>query len=75
MPRRPNSERRVEWKISVNAELAAEVQIAFINPLTGRAGYGSRSELVEHLIRLWLQGGDAAVLAHRQEIEANAPIG
>lgn len=65
MPRRANVDPRTEWKVSIDATIAARVEHAVFDHLSGKPAYGQRSALIERLLVLWLDGGDAAVLASR----------
>lgn len=51
-PRQPYL--RVDFKISLPAALAAEIDLMFEDPLTRRPKYGARARLVESLLRNWL---------------------
>ena len=61
---RPRSEYiRADVKVSLSAPLAAELNLALIDPLTQRRKYGALSKLVEALLRQWLadQAGEDPV--------------
>lgn len=45
---------RADLKVSVNAAVAAQVDLLLEDPLTRKAKYGARSKLVESLLRNWL---------------------
>lgn len=45
---------RAELKLSIDARLHALVEQELQDPLTRKAKYGARSELVEELLRGWL---------------------
>jgi len=51
---------RAEWKLSLRAAIAAEVDLMLEDPLTRKPKYGSRSKLVESLLDEWIarQKGD-----------------
>lgn len=48
------TELRADWKLSISARLAALVEMQLQNPITKKAGYGKRSELIEQLLKEWL---------------------
>lgn len=73
MSRRSSKERRVEWKLSLQAELAARVNLRLLDPLTVRPGYGSRKDLIEFLLETWLSGGIDELVKKRQEMLSHAP--
>lgn len=52
--RPPNAEATVEWKISVPLSIANKVTLILADPLSGSVRYGSRSKLIELLLRNWL---------------------
>jgi hypothetical protein len=45
---------RVDFKVSLPAALAAEIDLMFEDPLTRRPKYGARAKLIESLLRNWL---------------------
>lgn len=45
---------RVDFKVSLPAHLAAEVDFLFTDPLTNRPTYGSRAKLIQALLEWWL---------------------
>lgn len=54
-PGRPRSPfLRSDWKISLPAALAAEVELRLLDPLTKKPGYAARSRLIEELLKRWL---------------------
>lgn len=53
--RPPLASPKVAWKVHVDARLAAEVELILADPLRGRAAYGERSELLETLLRSWIE--------------------
>lgn len=48
------TELRADWKLSISAKIAALVELELQDPLTKKAKYGARSELVEKLFTEWL---------------------
>ena len=58
--------RSVAWKLRIPYDLAAAIEEMFLNPLTGRPGYGEKSDLVVTLLRKYLDEQTAA-LAQLQE--------
>lgn len=54
---------RAEWKLSLHAATAAEVDLMLEDPLTRKPKYGARSKLVESLLDDWLsrQRGGASL--------------
>lgn len=54
MPRRPNNEMRTEWKISLPATLAGQIEMLLLDPITGKPRYGARRQLIEGLLTEWL---------------------
>jgi hypothetical protein len=57
-PRKPYI--RAEWKVSLKARLAGEIDLMLENPLTRKPQYGARARLIEALLDRWLaeQKGD-----------------
>lgn len=68
MPRRANVDPRTEWKVSLDATIAARVEAIIFDHLSGKPAYGKRSALIERLLVLWLDGGDAALLDERKRV-------
>lgn len=62
--RRDSSVLRVEWKISLPAELAARIEMTLYSPHQRKPQYGGRSQLIERLLR-----------EHLAQIEANSNAG
>ena len=56
---------RVDFKVSLPAALAAEIDLMFNDPLTNRPKYGARAKLVQSLLEDWLS---------RQRGEAGRPV-
>ena len=58
MPRRAgrpqSAELRADWKLSLPASVAAEVDLLLEDPLTRKPKYGARSSLVEAMLRNWI---------------------
>jgi hypothetical protein len=53
--RKPNAVPTVEWKLHIQADLAAEIEMLLLDPARERAKYGARSELIHQLLRQWLE--------------------
>lgn len=53
--RKPYSEIRVQWKLYLPLSLAAEVELLLLDPLREKVKYGARNELIEKLLREWLE--------------------
>ena len=49
-----HSDPPVEWKVSLPASLAHRITLILADPLSGSTRYGSRSKLIELLLRNWL---------------------
>lgn len=45
---------RVDFKVSLPAALAAEIDLSFNDPLTNRPKYGARAKLIQVLLENWL---------------------
>ena len=54
--RKPYSEPRVQWKFYLPETLAAEVELLLLDPMREKVRYGARNELMEKLLRDWLNG-------------------
>lgn len=52
--RKPRAIPTVEWKLHIQADLAAEVELLLADPAREKAKYGARSELIHSLLRDWL---------------------
>jgi hypothetical protein len=52
--RRSRIDRPVRWELSIPTSLAAEVELKLIDPLRRTQLFGSRSRLVQLLLREWL---------------------
>ena len=59
MKRSPHGEPLRHWHITLPESLANRVDLLLIDPLSGRVKYGSRSGLVERLLREHLDAGAA----------------
>ena len=62
---------RAEWKLSLRAAIAAEVDLLLEDPLTRKPKYGARSKLIESLLDDWLSrqsGGEAKPIPSRSEL-------
>lgn len=44
----------VDWKVRIPSDLAAEVELLLFDPLTENVTYGARSQLLESLLRDWV---------------------
>lgn len=51
-PRSPNP--YVQWKIHIDASVAARVELFFFDRVRGKPKYGSRHELINSLLSNWL---------------------
>jgi len=52
---RPNSPNlRSDWKLSIDATVAAEVAILLTDPVTKKEKYGARSRLIQELLKGYL---------------------
>ena len=45
---------RVDFKVSLPAALAAEIDLSFNDPLINRLKYGARAKLIQVLLENWL---------------------
>ena len=45
---------RVDYKVSLPAKLAADIDYLFFDPATNKPRYGARARLIEALLRFWL---------------------
>lgn len=54
MPRRPSAELRTEWKISLPAPLAAQVEYLLLDARSMKSKYGSRAALIAQLLSNWV---------------------
>lgn len=56
MPRKRHLDTPVQWFINIPKTLAAKVELLLADPLQpDRARYGSRSALVQQLLREWIE--------------------
>lgn len=53
--RRAYSVPSVAWKIHIYGDVAAELELLLADPLTGQIKKGARSQLINRLLREWLQ--------------------
>lgn len=60
MPRRARGALSTDLKISIDAALAGQVEMLLLDPIHGKAKYGSRSKLIERLLRDWVDSQLAA---------------
>jgi hypothetical protein len=56
-PRSP--ENYTQWKVHIDATIAARVEMRFFDPIRGKPKYGSRHELINELLREWLEKQEA----------------
>ena len=63
--RPPSKTQRIEWKIHISVELAAQVELMLADPVRGRVAYAARSRYIESLIERDLERrrGDGIVKA------------
>lgn len=54
MPRRPTNELRTEWKISLPAALAAQVEFLLLDAASMKSKYGARSALITEQLSRWV---------------------
>lgn len=52
--RRPNVVPSVEWKAHIPVDLAGQVELLLLDPVTSKPRHGARSELVTRLLRDWI---------------------
>lgn len=58
MPRDNSGELRTEWKISLPATLAAQVEFLLLDAVHGKPTYGARSALIGELLRRYVEETD-----------------
>ncbi len=49
----------VRWNLSIPADIAAQVETQFFDPITKKPRYGERNKLVTTLLREWVQRNGA----------------
>jgi hypothetical protein len=54
--RPPNVERPIEWRVNVPENVAAQVELRLLDPVSGRPRYAVRSKLIAVLLERWLSG-------------------
>jgi metal-responsive CopG/Arc/MetJ family transcriptional regulator len=56
MPRGRNArvDRPTRWEVSLPTSLAAEIELYLFDPVRRKQAFGSRSALVQRLLREWL---------------------
>ena len=54
MPRPRNAIPKVRWYCYVPEDLSNLTDILLLNPSTGRPAYSARSDLIEELLREWV---------------------
>lgn len=52
--RRRHHEDTTPWSFQLPTELTSKVDLLLLDPMTGKVRYGSRTQLVETLLRNWL---------------------
>lgn len=57
----------VPWRVYIPADLAAKVELLINDPLRDKAKYGERGQLIEGLLREWLEK------QQKQEVQAELP--
>jgi hypothetical protein len=68
---------RADWKLSIEAALAAEVDLVLEDPVTRKPKYGARSKLVQMLLRNYLramQGQELEPLPTVQQLIADESL-
>ena len=45
----------IVWKIHIPAPLAFQIEVRMVDPVTGTAAYGKRSQLLQALLYEWLE--------------------
>jgi metal-responsive CopG/Arc/MetJ family transcriptional regulator len=66
---------RVDFKVSLPAALAAEIDLTFNDPLTNRPKYGARAKLIQALLENWLatqRGGEQGHVPTLEELRDHA---
>jgi hypothetical protein len=63
--RKPLEVPTVRWECRIDALLASEVELILSDPLKKKPVYGARSELVEQLLRTWLNDRKAGFVEHK----------
>lgn len=56
-----NAEKTVEWKISVRATLAAQIEHRFMDPITLKPAYGLRSKFINSLMESYLRDNPSPI--------------
>ena len=54
MPRPRSTTNRVLWAVRIPDDLDAKLRILLMDPVTGRFRYRAKQDLVERLLRNWL---------------------
>jgi metal-responsive CopG/Arc/MetJ family transcriptional regulator len=60
---------RVDFKVSLPAALAAEIDLMFSDPITNRPKYGARAKLIQALLEDWLAGQRGESKRHIPSLE------
>jgi len=54
MPRHKDATPSIEWKLHINVEIAAQVELLLADPMRQKVRYGARSDLTEKLYKRWI---------------------
>jgi hypothetical protein len=66
---RPRSlENYTQWKIHLDAIVAARVEMRLFDPIRGKPRYGSRHELINSLLLKWLEDQEGAPQAREAHV-------
>ena len=52
--RKQHHESSTAWSFRLPSDLCAKVDLLLLDPISGRVKYGSRTQLIETLLRQWL---------------------
>ncbi len=53
--RKAQDEQKVPYNALIPEGLAAKIDLLLLNPMTGKIKYGARSQLIEKILRRWLE--------------------
>ena len=56
--RKPRAGGIAVWTLSLPLPLVAEVELHLLDPFTRKVSYGARTELIQTLLREWLEKKD-----------------
>lgn len=56
----------VQWKIHIDASIAARVELFFFDRIRGKPKYGSRHELINELLSRWLDSQQPNLIPQAQ---------